>query len=145
MRERLSLCVDCVLLLRTAGFNYCKSKQSYNFQLLCAEIIRGLRKKRPRMKLSGSGGAEKRKKEKKKKKKKRAKGKKRRKKRRRPKRKLKSVRHFVYRLIFSCHFQSKLFIDFVNFGCIQKESKSTFWKGLAVGEEGGGWGEGRIQ
>ena len=93
-----------------------QSKQSYNFQLLCAEIIRGLRKKRPRMKLRGSGGRKK----KERKKKKKGKGVK----RRRPKRKLKPVRHFVYRLIFSCHFQSKVFIDFVNFGCIQKESKS---------------------
>ena len=45
-----------------------QSKQSCNFQLLCAEIIRGLRKKRPRMKIRASGGG------KKKKKKKRAKG-----------------------------------------------------------------------
>ena len=42
-----------------------QSKQSSNFQLLCAEIIRGLRKKRPRMKIRASGGGGKKKKKKK--------------------------------------------------------------------------------
>ena len=102
-----------------------QSKQSCNFQLLCAEIIRGLRKKRPRMKIRASGGGEKKKK---KKKEQRGGGGGGGGKQKKKKKKSRPVRHFLYRLIFSCNFQSKVFIDFVNFGCIQKESKSTFWK-----------------
>ena len=46
-----------------------QSKQSYNFQLLCAEIIRGLRKKAAKNETKGERGQKKERKKKKKEKK----------------------------------------------------------------------------